>query len=286
MSPGKAGVPLSGQRRKRPWPETELAIDRSLPRKHTSTTQPSCPAQAHVRRVAAPSSVGSCRPRDFPARRSRPALCARPPRPAQACSNTREPRVEKSNGMTPVASEKRCISQPVARRPGPDGPPWQQEPPQLTNCLRNKRPDARMGHRTAPAHAKTCVLSSRTERLGVVPKIRTTPSGPLPSEHQRRDRVVPAAARTGPRRASHRWRRPTPRAPSRTRSSPATPQWWNVARPTRSSFFKLSVVVRRISSSPESLSWPPSPGGSFCVSGKIGQKLSVLASNFNEIFLC
>lgn len=44
-------------------------------------------------------------------------------------------------------------------------------------------------------HAKKCVLSSRTERLGVVPKIRTTPSGPLLSEHQRCDRVVPAAAR-------------------------------------------------------------------------------------------
>lgn len=97
--------------------------------------------------------------------------------------------------MTPVASEKRCISQPVARRPDSDGPPWPQEPPQLTDCLRNKRPDARMGHRTAPAHAKKCVLSSRTERLGVVPKIRTIPSGPLLSEHQRRDRVVPAASR-------------------------------------------------------------------------------------------
>ena len=97
--------------------------------------------------------------------------------------------------MTPVASEKRCISQPVARRPDPDGSPWPQEPPQLTDCLRNKRSDARMGHRTAPAHAKKCVLSSRTERLGIVPKIHTLPSGPLLSEHQRRDRVVPAAAR-------------------------------------------------------------------------------------------
>ncbi len=115
-------------------------------------------------------------------------------KPARA----REPRVEKSNGMTPVASEKRCISQPVARRPDPDGPPWPQEPPQLTDCLRNKRPDARMGHRTAPAHGKTYVLSSRTERLGVVPKIRTIPSGPLLSEHQHCDRVVPAAARGEP----------------------------------------------------------------------------------------
>ena len=92
-------------------------------------------------------------------------------KPARA----REQRVEKSNGMTPVVSEKRCISQPVARQPDPDGPPWPQEPPQLTNCLRNKRPDARMGHRTAQPMQKPCVLASRSERLGVVSQIRTTP---------------------------------------------------------------------------------------------------------------
>ena len=143
-----------------------------------------------------------------------------------------------------------------------------------------------MGHRTAPAHAKKCVLSSRTERLEVVSQIPTTPLGPLLSEHQRRDCVVPTAARTGPRRASRRWRWPTPRAPRCTRSLKATPQWWNIAQPTRSSFSKLSFMVRRISSSPESLPCPPSPCVSFCVSDKIGQKLSVLASNFNEIFLC
>ena len=194
-------------------------------------------------------------------------------KPARA----REQRVEKSNGMTPVASEKRCISQPVARQPDPDGPPWPQEPPQLTNCLRNKRPDARMGHRTAQPMQKPCVLASRSERLGVVSQIRTTPpSGPLLSEHQRRDRVVPAAVRAGLRRASRRWRRPTPRAPRCTQSLKALPQWWNVARLNRSSFSKLPVMVRHINSSPESLPCPPSPGGSFCVSVKIGQKLSVL----------
>lgn len=121
--------------------------------------------------------------------------CARGHRAQHKPARSREPRVEKSNGVTPVASEKRCMSQPVARRPDPDGSPWPQEPPQLTDCLRNKRPDARLGQRTAPAHAKKCVLSSRTERLGVVPKIRTIPSGPLLSEYQRRDRAVPAAAR-------------------------------------------------------------------------------------------
>ena len=78
-------------------------------------------------------------------------------KPARA----REQQVEKSNGMTPVASEKRCISQPMARRPDLDGPPWPQEPPQLTDCLHNKCPDARMGHHTAPAHAKNvCFVKS------------------------------------------------------------------------------------------------------------------------------
>lgn len=180
--------------------------------------------------------------------------------------------------MTPVASEKRCTSQPVARRPDPEGSPWPQEPPQLTDCLHNKCQDARMGHRIAPAHAKKRVLSSRTERLGVVPKIRTTPSGPLLSEHQPRDRVVPAAARAGPRRTSRRWRRPTPRAPRCTRSLKALPQWWNVSRPTRSSFSKLPVMVRHINSSPKNFLCPSFSGGSFCVSDKTGKKLSVLAS--------
>ena len=74
--PARRAPPWATQRRKRLPAATESAINRSLPRKHTSSTQPSCPAQAHVRRVAAPSSVGSCRPRDLPARRNRPALCA------------------------------------------------------------------------------------------------------------------------------------------------------------------------------------------------------------------
>lgn len=116
------------------------------------------------------------------------------------------------------------------------------------------------------------------------------PSGPLLSEHQRRDRVVPAAVRAGLRRASRRWRRPTPRAPRFTRSLKALPQWWNVARPTRLSFSKLPVVVRRISSSPEGQLCPPSPDSTCCVSDKIGrpktfcvsaefqQKLSVLVT--------
>lgn len=136
-APGKAGVPPGRH-------------SGGSARRRRLNRQSSAACLANMRRA-----------RNHPARR----------KPARA----REPRVEKSNGITPVASEKRCISQPVARRPDPDGSPWPQEPPQLTDCLRNKRSDARMGHRTTPAHAKKCVLSSRTEQLGVVPKIRTTP---------------------------------------------------------------------------------------------------------------
>ena len=104
-------------------------------------------------------------------------------KPARA----REPRVEKSNGMTPVASEKRCISQPVARRPDPDGPLGRRSHLNWPIACATSTQMRAWVTVPPPPMQKTCVLSSRTERLGLVPKIRTTPSGPLLSEHQRRN---------------------------------------------------------------------------------------------------
>ena len=190
-------------------------------------------------------------------------------------TRAREPRVEKSNGMTPVASEKRCISQPVARRPDPDGSPLAAGTTSTDRLPAQQVPRCAHGSPYCPRSCKKACLSSRTERLGVVPKIRTTPSGPLLNEHQPRDRVVPAAARAGPRRTSRRWRRPTPRAPRCTRSLKALPQWWNVSRPTRLSFSKLPVMVRHINSSPKTFFVHHFPAG-----------LSVLVTKLPKNFLC
>ena len=56
-----------------------------------------------------------------------------------------EPRVEKSNGMPVITSEKRCISQPIARKTNPDNPPGREN--------RSSWPIARAT--SAPMHAWT-----------------------------------------------------------------------------------------------------------------------------------
>ena len=54
--------------------------------------------------------------------------------PGEELQRTREPQVEKSNGITPIAAEKRRIPQPIARKTNPGDPPWPKEPPQLADA--------------------------------------------------------------------------------------------------------------------------------------------------------
>ena len=87
-----------------------------------------------------------------------------PPSEGLRRANTHEPRVEKFNGMTPVAAKKRRISQPIARKTDPGDPLWPQEPPRPADSPHNKRPDARMGNRTAPCPMQSALTNHDSSR--------------------------------------------------------------------------------------------------------------------------
>ena len=133
-----------------------------------SSTRLSRSARTCTEYATAPLSTNIRRARGHPAQYKH-MLGARPPRPARGhvahattapSANThrlREPRVEKSNGMTPVASEKRCISQPVARKTDPGDPlgrrnhrSWLMPAQQAPQCTRGppRRPPPNAKHPT------------------------------------------------------------------------------------------------------------------------------------------
>ena len=87
------------------------------------------------------------------------STCAREQARARAHASKREPQVEKSNGITPIAAKKRRISQPIARKTVPGDPPWPQEPPRLADA----RPTSAPMHAwaTTPPRARRRLHSRR-----------------------------------------------------------------------------------------------------------------------------
>ena len=205
-----------------------------------SSTRLSRSARTCTEYATAPLSTNIRRARGHPAQYKH-MLGARPPRPARGhvahattapSANThrlREPRVEKSNGMTPVASEKRCISQPVARKTDPGDPlgrrnhrSWLMPAQQAPRCTLGppRRPRPTQKHPTCrPSGVATLWMmhgldpkpiywaAPASPDAGVVPTLggmRKIRSQEGPAAHRRRRRPE---ARPTPRR--HRTRRST-----------------------------------------------------------------------------
>ena len=193
-----------------------------------SSTRLSRSARTCTEYATAPLSTNIPRARGHPAQYKH-MLGARPPRPARGhvahattapSANThrlREPRVEKSNGMTPVASEKRCISQPVARKTDPGDPlgrrnhrSWLMPAQQAPQCTRGPP-------RRPPPNAKhpTCRSSRVVAPGGCTGLTQNRPIGPprpcLPAAGVAPVLVVVNRIRSQEDPAAHRRRRPETR---------------------------------------------------------------------------
>lgn len=103
-------------------------------------------------------------------RTSHPALCCAlemliRPAKRRTCAE-REPQVEIFNGTGPVSPEKRCISQPAARRAGPETPPGRgdRSPERLPA---QQAPSARMSSRAQRKKCPACRPSGGGRMRGI-----------------------------------------------------------------------------------------------------------------------
>ena len=159
--------------------------DRPVQYGPASSMQLPRPAKACIKHASTPPGVSPCQARSHPTRRNRLAPRTRPSRPAQArvkhatispdaacaeCATAlnrrkparpREQQVEKFNGSAAIAFEKRCISQPVARKTNPDNPLWSRQPRHSTVYPHNQPPGPARPSTPAPPNAKNAPHAGR-----------------------------------------------------------------------------------------------------------------------------